>query len=469
VNVDGDLLVAFATPATTYTLPSDAGPQLAPLAGRTFDAFTVAVGGTVSLKVPVLGLKIPMANAYVLYEYPDYVELAGGFKFDVGFLSVDGGVKGFVAPSAGVFNLEGGVKACLHNIKVGPVDLSFVCANVGEIVSSKGIGFCGTVPIPFPIVGVLPVEVGAGYRWGAAFPDLRIFSCDYGDYRESSPRAARAAAAQSVALARGLPSAMVRLIGVDRAPDAIITGPDNRQISTAQPPADKNVVVIHDDADRETLIALRRPAAGRWTVIADAGSTPILGVASAAGLPPLNVSARVTGRGVRRTLHYALTGANGRRVTFSERGGHAGRLLGAAHGASGSISFTPGAGPSELRRIVAIVEDHGAPAHSIVVARFRSPAPARLARPARLSVLRRGAAVKLTWRPVRGAVRYAITISGGGRRFLVVTRRPSARIRLTLASPRTTISVAALAADGARGPVSRVLVPGARRRRPGSK
>jgi hypothetical protein len=263
---------------------------------------------------------------------------------------------------------------------------------------------------------------------------------------------------------------MVRLIGADRAPDAIITGPNNRQISTAQPPADRNVVVIHDDADRETLIALRRPAAGRWTVTPDAGSTPILGVASAAGLPPLKISARVTGRGLRRTLHYALRGANGRRVTFSERGGHAGRLLGAARGASGSISFVPSVGPSELRKIVAIVEDHGAPAHSLVVARFRSPSPARLARPARLSVLRRGAAVKLTWRPVRGAVRYAITIStGGGRRFLVVTRRPSARIRLTLASPRTTISVAALAADGARGPVSRVLVPGTRRRRPGSK
>jgi hypothetical protein len=470
VSVDGDLFVAFATSAQTYTLPSDPGPQLAPLAGRTLDAFTVAVGGTVSLKIPVLGLKIPMANAYVLYEYPDYVELAGGFKFDVSFLSVDGGVKGFVAPSAGGFNLEGGVKACLHNIKVGPVDLNFVCANVGAIVSSKGIGFCGTVPVPFPVVGVLPVAVGAGYRWGAAFPDLRVFTCDYSDYRESSPHAARAAAAQSVTLAAGRPSAMVRLIGRDRAPDVVITGPDNRQISTAQPPADQNVVVVHDDANHETLIALRRPAAGRWTVAPDPGTTPILSVASAEGLPTLKVSARVIGRGARRTLRYALRGASGRHVTFSERGGHAGRLLGAARGASGSISFAPSAGASELREIVAIVEDHGAPAYSLVVARFRSPAPVRLARPAGLRARRTGAAARLTWRPVRGAARYAITIStSGGRRFLVVTRRPGARVRLTSASARTTISVAALAADGARGPVARVLVPGDGRRRPAAR
>jgi hypothetical protein len=384
----------------------------------------------------------------------------------VGFLSVDGGVKGFVAPSAGVFNLEGGVKACLHNIKIGPVDLSFLCANVGEIVSSKGIGFCGTVPIPFPIVGVVPVEVGAGYRWGAAFPDLRIFSCDYSDYRETSPHAARAAAAPSVTLGRGLQSAMVRLIGGNRAPDAVITGPNNRQISTARPPADQTVVVIHDDADHETLIALRRPAAGRWTVTPDPSSTPILSVASASGLPALKVSARVVGSGPRRTLRYALTGASGRRVIFSERGGHAGRLLGAARGTSGSISFAPSAGPSELRKIVAIVEDHGAPAHSLVVARFRSPAPARLARPARLRARRKGAALSVTWRPVRGAARYAITISTtGGRRFLVVTGRTRARIRLTHAKARTTISIAAIAAGGARGPLARILVPGTRRRR----
>ena len=113
VAEDGALFGVFATAHNQYTLPEDPGPELAPLASRTFDRFSLAIGGTASLKVPILG-GVPLLHAYGLYEYPDYFEFGGGFSWKVAFLSLDGNVGGFVYPSSRKFNMQGGVKACLH-------------------------------------------------------------------------------------------------------------------------------------------------------------------------------------------------------------------------------------------------------------------------------------------------------------------------------------------------------------------
>jgi hypothetical protein len=72
-----------------YVLPDNVGPELAPIAGRELDSFTLAIGGTATLKVPVLG-SVPLLNAYGLYEYPDYFEFGGGFSFGVSFLALSG-------------------------------------------------------------------------------------------------------------------------------------------------------------------------------------------------------------------------------------------------------------------------------------------------------------------------------------------------------------------------------------------
>jgi hypothetical protein len=85
----------FASPSEKYTLPANAGPELAPLASRTFDRFSLAIGGTAKVKVPILG-EVPLLKAYGLYEYPDYFEFGGGFEFGIGFLSLKGGVNGLL-------------------------------------------------------------------------------------------------------------------------------------------------------------------------------------------------------------------------------------------------------------------------------------------------------------------------------------------------------------------------------------
>ncbi len=65
VDIDGDVFVAFASPSQPYGFgDKDAAGDLAPLAGRTFDSFTIALGGTASLDLPVLG-KVALAHAVV--------------------------------------------------------------------------------------------------------------------------------------------------------------------------------------------------------------------------------------------------------------------------------------------------------------------------------------------------------------------------------------------------------------------
>src|SRR5262249_8857253 len=82
VDIDGDVFVAFASPSEPYDFPeADAAGDLAPLAGRTLDSFTIAIGGSAKLTVPVLG-DVPLAHAYALYEYPDFFEAGAGFKLD---------------------------------------------------------------------------------------------------------------------------------------------------------------------------------------------------------------------------------------------------------------------------------------------------------------------------------------------------------------------------------------------------
>ena len=271
VDEDGVLFGAFATSRQPYTLPEDPGAELAPLAQRTFDRFALAIGGTAKLKVPFLNGDIPLLNSYALYEYPSYFEFGGGFKYGIGPVSIDGNVGGFVYAANRTFNLEGGVRACLRGIKIGYKIFSVKispCLNVGGVVSSRGLGFCTVLPVPFPVVGSIPVPIGAGYHWGDSFPKIMLFSCDYGPYRQASAFARRAGAGSggggaSVTLADGLPAAMFRVRGQGAAPDVIVTDPQGHPISESA-----DAVTLQGSEPDTTLVALKRPRAGRWTIAA---------------------------------------------------------------------------------------------------------------------------------------------------------------------------------------------------------
>jgi uncharacterized delta-60 repeat protein len=449
VDEDGVLLAVFATDSRPYTVPDDPGEELQPLAGRTFDRFAFAIGGKASVKVPVLG-GLPLLNAYGLYEYPDYFEFGGGFSFKAGIVSLDGHVSGFVYPSSGKFNAEAGLNACLKKVKIGYKFVSITinpCVSVGGVVSSRGIGFCGVVGVPFPIFGTIPVQVGAGYHWGDSLPKLMVFSCDYSGYRERSPLAAHdATAGYRVTLPRGLPAEMFRVRGTGGTPSLVITDPHGQEITK-----NGDAITVGDTEPNTVLVGLRRPAAGTWTIAAAAGSVPIADVASTDGLPDPGITARVTGAGQRRVLHYRYTPVAGRMVTFVERGRDASRVLGRARGRVGTIAFRPGPGRGKHTVIAQMTQD-GTPTRNLKVATYTAPGPAAPARPTHVRATRRRGTIRVNWRAVAGAHRYEVLvqIADGSREFRVVSRA-HVTIPDPLPSRRGTVSVDALSVDNIRG------------------
>jgi uncharacterized delta-60 repeat protein len=467
VAEDGALFGVFATAHNQYTLPEDPGPELAPLASRTFDRFSLAIGGTASLKVPILG-GVPLLHAYGLYEYPDYFEFGGGFSWKVAFLSLDGNVGGFVYPSSRKFNVQGGVKACLQGLKIGYKFVSVKispCLNIGAVVSSRGIGFCGVVPVPFPVFGHIPVTVGAGYHWGDKVPKLMIFSCDYGPYAEASPLAHTSAAAPpgsyTVNLPGGLPAAMFQVQGRGGDPDVTVTDPHGHDAF-----ATANALALNGTDPDSTTVALRHPLGGRWTITPKAGSVQIAAVASANALPPVALKTTVTGQGHRRVLHYRLNPASGRTVTFVERGPDTTHVLGVAHGRNGQISFSPGSGRRGRRTIVALVDQAGSPAADLTVGSYSAPGSGQPGRPGRVRATRLRGSIRVSWRGVPGAVRYEVLVKlADHSQVFRVVRRTHVTIADPAARTRGQVLVDAIGVDGGRGKAQTVNLLRARRKR----
>jgi uncharacterized delta-60 repeat protein len=458
VDETGDLFAVFADAHNQYTLPENPGSELAPLANRTFDRFSLAIAGTAALKVPILGGKVPLLNAYGLYEYPDYFEFGGGFSYKVSLLKLDGNVSGFAYPSSGKFNAQGGVSACLDGVKIGYKFVSVTihpCLQIGAVISSRGVGFCGTIGVPFPIFGTIPVVVGAGYHWGDSFPKLMIFSCDYKPYAEASPLAhTSAASGYGVNLPPKLPSAMFRVHGQGGTPDVTVTDPHGNPIT-----ASADAVTLQGSEPDTTLVALRHPTAGRWTITPTAGSVPIAGVETADGIPPVALKASVSASGTRRVLHYHLNAAEGRTVTFVEQGPDTSRMLGTARGSTGTIRFTPGPGRGGKRSIIAQVQQDGAPAENATVASYSAPRPGAPGRPGGVRAQRRHGQIAVSWRRVRGALRYEVLVklTDGSQVFRVV-RSTHVTVADPIAGRSGTVSVDALSVDATRSKAASVRI-----------
>ena len=452
VAITGDAFMAFADTVQPYDFTADlAPPGLARLAPRRMDSYSIAIGGTASLTVPKLG-EFPLVESYVFYAYPDYLEFGGKAELKVigDQFKIKGEVGGFADVSSKLFNLEGTVEACLD------LEIFDACPSVGAVVSSKGIGFCTIVPVPLtPFGPVIPVPAGVGYKWGDAWPpDVMVFTCDKGPYRESKPSAAAAqAGAQTFNVPRGAPSASVRIAGTGGPPSVVLTGPRGERIALPQTDpatANPNAVAITIPDTRTTQVFLKEPSAGRWTVT----GSEVASVSSAVGLAAPRVRARVVSparpRGARRTLVYS--GAR-RGIAFVERGARTSSPIGRARGARGRIRFTPADGRRGSRRIVALVERAGVVTQSLAVARYAAPGPRRPARPRGLVVSRRGETLTVRWKS--SARSFAVTVKP--RRapaILRVTRGHRVRIR-GVARRRGTVLVGALWEGSRTGPQAR--------------
>ncbi len=417
-------------------------------------SFTIAVGGNATANLPIAE-QLPLAHAFLLYEYPSYFEIGGGFEFDPPLLKITGAMDGFLDGVARTFDLQGQVDACLRGaitISIGPINEKIEpCFSTGAVVSSKGAAFCGTIPIPTPFGAPVPVTITVGYRWGDSGPGFKLFSCDFGDYQVASAHAA-AAGSSSFELAPGAEPVTIRLQGAAGAPDATLSGPGGAQISTTSPPSAADVVVLHVPEENETLVGLRHPAAGSWSVATAPDSTAITSVALARALPAPHLVAHVMGKGTRRLLVYRFAAAPGRLVTFTERGTGAYQVLGRVSGPSGRMAFTSATGGAGRRQIVASISENGAPVRDLTVTTYTASRPARLPAPGGVKLIRRGTHLNARWHRVRGAASYAVTlVQRGGHVSLLITHGTSVSFTPSDPRARARVTIVAVGGDGRRG------------------
>jgi hypothetical protein len=232
------------------------------------------------------------------------------------------------------------------------------------------------------------------------------------------------------------------------------------------PVVNQRFVVLQDASESATHVAIRRPA-GNWRVTVPDGSPAVAGLESANVLEPPAVSARVVGKGARRTLTWKLSPRPGQRVTFAEEGGDSAAVIKKTSTARGRVRFTPESGNGRARRIVATVEQSGTPRDALTVARYKAPAWKRPARPRGLRVRRSGSSLVVTWRRAAGVARHMIFVtSADGDREVFVVRAAKRRLKVrdVKKDDRALVQVAGLRSDNVAGPSATVRLRPIRRR-----
>ena len=316
-----------------------------------------------------------------------------------------------------------------------------------------GTGLC--LRLSTPIGGF---DVGAGIRdlpnalFAAAtddFPsvlsraDILISGCNVSTWQliATQARAARAGAPTSVTEPAGQKLAMIGMQGGGGAPKVILDGPGGAKIEASQDgiSTDGGALIVRQAATDHTLVEIPHAAAGTWKVDPMPDSAPLKLVETAHSLPAPRVHARVSGRGLRRSLYYKVTRQPGLAVRFFEDVDGGTQPIGTARGARGTLRFAPALGSAKPRTISAHLTRDGVALPSVVVAHYK---PGRIApgRASHIVVRRRGGKWRITWRRPARATSQLITI-----RFI-----DGAQVLIAAGGRQNTLSLARTLDHGAR-------------------
>lgn len=400
-----DLTADLTTQPTRVfgTVGLGAGPRIPVLNTRAiriggsfdFNGDFARIGGDVAVA------NIPLANAKVEYWWNGYFSADGKVSYFVdskneyGFV---GTIKGEASKKG--FNAEGSV-----SFKAKSKSFS------GKgLVSSVGVAGCASIK------GFLwtDINLGAGYKWGAKTIDWIGGSCDFGPYR-AKLRAVSAQAGGPVSTTVGADQRAVsfKVLGDGTAPPRFtLTGPGGVSVVTpedGETVVNDRFVVVQQPGENATYVAVAKPKAGRWTFTPSAGST-VRSVNGAEALP----EPEVTGRLRRGVLSYTVKPIPGQKVRFLETGKGTGVELGVTSRRRGTLRVQPNAGPSGMRKIVAVVEQGGMVRERITVARYRATARPLAAPRVKVTRSKKGVA-KVRWTTVPAATGYQVTVKLNGR------------------------------------------------------
>jgi hypothetical protein len=345
------------------------------------------------------------------------------------------------------------------------------------MISDVGLSACAEIDTPWH-----NYEAGFGTRYnlsdlfsspGGAFSylanNLNFYSdgCDVNNYSvipaaaapAGDARAARAGGSYSLTVPAGQKNTIVLLSGPLGAPGAILHGPGGRTIDAGKAGeiAASRTLVLH--LGTATEVQMFDAAPGKWTIDPAPGTPPISSAKTSHDLGSPSITGRVGGSGSDRALHYRIRNLpSGTQVSFVENGSNGGKLLGVAHGSTGTLKFTPSEATGRSRTILAEpTGPDGSPLPTIKVTSYRASPPTP-GRPGHVRVRRHGTTLLITFSPSVGAATQVVSVrlSDGVDQALVLGAR--ARRFQIRGIPRgihaASIGIRGRSADGTLGPTA---------------
>jgi uncharacterized delta-60 repeat protein len=459
-SITGGVFAVWASPQFPYTYQPDDIPNVKALQtdDPTFKNFAAGIGGTVSLTPPGIS-SITLASAYGLYAASDYFEFGGCLGDNcngvslLGVATLQGYVRGAVNTGTGQYNIAAGVTACADF----PL-INHTCIGLNGDASNEGIGGCVTLG---------PFTGGLIYEYGGGVTIIGPFSCDLGPITVAVTRSmaidrnvahvSPTSGAVSLNLTGHPPSKEIYVSGTGGSPLLSLTGPHGQQLSETSAGAgvhSGDLVIWPEPKQDQTIVAIKNPAAGEWTLTPLAGSPPISKVTYANGLAPAKISTTVSGHGPTRTLSYRVMERAGQVVRFAERGGQVFHILGQAHGSRGKLKFTPAPGPRGHRQILALITLSGGPRPDMVVGGFTAPPPPKAGKPSAVRFARGRDALRISWGPAANASEYLVTVSlSDGQRdsYGISARKRDLMVPAVSATTSGRITVVAITSMGDEG------------------
>jgi hypothetical protein len=400
------------------------------------DGFKLDVDGTVQLLD-----KLQLAHGYVKVETKAggwNIGFGGNVGFSFGPASINGSVNGSIAPP--------------HFQALGDVSANVFGQGVSGhgVLSDAGVGACGTFQVAW-----FSGEVGFKHFWNTGDTDFN--GCDFGGLYTVGHAADVSGAPTSVTLRPGLAQAEIAAVGVSAAPMVTLVGPQGETFST--PPVTDRIsqlssgqgLAVAVTSSRTTYFIIKRPTAGSWRLVPASGSAPLARVELADPLRPYAVTSRVSGTGRQRRLTWRFPSQRGESVELEQTGGTDRSILTTTR-PTGSTTFPIAAGPGGRRHVVALISIDGFLRQRVTVASFRAPKPSR-PRVKRASYAIRPGRLIISWRPVRAASFYDITvrIRRGALRFELVGPRRSLVARVGSRAYVRAVTVTSVV-DGITGP-----------------
>lgn len=229
--------------------------------------------------------------------------------------------------------------------------------------------------------------------------------------------------ADSFTLPAGQFAQALRLTSSSGTPVVTLTAPGGQTYTTpaaaGEIAASSQFLGVVSPNPDQVLVMLKHPQGGTWRVQTAPGSAPLEKLEVAGDAPPATVKVKVTHHGRRWSLGYEIGNfVPGTGVRFVERGRDSTHVLGTAHQAHGTLSFTPQEGLSRSRKILAyLLGSEEAPVRELTVGHYTAPAAARPGRPGRVRIVRKGLMALVSWGAAAGARGYDVRVRGSDGRL----------------------------------------------------